>query len=78
VEWIAKKGHNKTAVTRTELLNYCVATFGTAVRKGWVDSFLSRHAADLFETKSSPQENQRLGVPRVFLEAAIDSIRTHV
>jgi hypothetical protein len=78
VEWIAKKAHNTTAVTRTELLNYCIAVFGTAVTRGWVDSFLSRHAAELFETKSSPQDNQRLEVPRVFPEAAIEGIRTHV
>jgi hypothetical protein len=25
VEWITKKTHNNTAVTRTDLLNYCVA-----------------------------------------------------
>jgi hypothetical protein len=78
VEWIAKKAHNNTAVTRTELLNSCIATFATAVTKGWVDSFLSRHAAELFETKSSPQENEKLEMPRVFLEAAIEGIRTHV
>jgi hypothetical protein len=57
VEWIAKKAHNNTAVTRTELQNYCIATFRTAVTRGWVDSFLSRRAAELFETKISPQEN---------------------
>jgi hypothetical protein len=78
VKWIAKGAHNNTAITRTELLNYCIATSGTAVTRGWVDSFLFRHGAELFETKSSPQENQRLEVPRVFLEAAIEGIRTHV
>jgi transposase len=45
VEWIAKKAHNNAAVTRTELLNYCIATYGTAVTRGLVDSFLSWHAA---------------------------------
>jgi hypothetical protein len=78
VKWIAKKAHNSTAVTRTELLNYCIAIFGTAVTKGWVDSFLSRSAAELFEAKSSPQENQRLEVPRIFFEAVIEGIQTHV
>jgi hypothetical protein len=78
VEWIAKKAHNNIAVTRTELLNHCIATFGTAVTRGWVDSFLSRHVAERFEKKSSPQENQRVEVPRVFLEVAIEGIRTHV
>jgi hypothetical protein len=78
VEWIAKKAYNNTAGTWTELRNYCIATFGTAITRGWVDSFLSRHAAELFEMKNFAQENQRLEVPRVFLEAAIEGIRTHV
>jgi hypothetical protein len=52
--------------------------FWNGGHKGWVGSFLSRHAAEFFETKSFPQENQRLEVPRVFLEAAIEGIRTHV
>jgi hypothetical protein len=37
---------------------------------------MSRYAAELFETKSFPQENQRLKMPRVSLEAAIEGIRT--
>jgi hypothetical protein len=78
VEWIAKNAHHNAVVTRTESLNYCIATFGTAVTRAWVDSFLFRHAAELFETKSSPQENQRLEVPRVVLEAAIEDIQTHI
>jgi hypothetical protein len=78
VEWTAKKAHNHTAVTRTELLNSCIETFAMAVTRGLVDSFLSRDAAELFEMKRSPQENQRLEVPRVFLEAVIEGIRSHV
>jgi hypothetical protein len=78
VEWVAEKAHDSTAITRTDLLHYCIATFGTAVTRGWADLFLSRHAAELFETKSSPQENQRFEVPRVFVEAAIEAVRTHV
>jgi hypothetical protein len=59
-------------------LNHCIATFGTAARRGLVDSFLSHHAAELFETNISPRENQRLEVSRVFLGAVIEGIRTHV
>jgi hypothetical protein len=39
---------------------------------------VSRYAAAFSETKSSFQENQRLEVPRVFPEAAIEGTRTHV
>jgi hypothetical protein len=43
-----------------------------------VNSFIIRHAHELFETKSIPEENPRLEVPRVFLEAAIDGFRDYV
>jgi hypothetical protein len=39
---------------------------------------LSRHPDEKFETKSSPQKNQRLEVPRTFLETGIEDIRTHI
>jgi hypothetical protein len=39
---------------------------------------MSWQAAELFEAKSAPQENQRLEMPRVFLETAIEGIRTHI
>jgi hypothetical protein len=51
---------------------------GIAITKGSVDSFLSWHADEIFETKSSPQENQRLEVLRAFLEAGIEDIKTHI
>jgi hypothetical protein len=43
-----------------------------------VDSFVKRHAGQGFETKSIPQENPRLEVSRVVLEAAIEGFREHV
>jgi hypothetical protein len=55
-----------------------VTNFGTAIARGLADSFVSRDAAEIPDTRSSPQENQRLEVPRVFLEAGIEGIRTHV
>jgi hypothetical protein len=61
-----------------ELLHYCVKRFGRHITRGWVDSFVTRHAAELCETKSVPQENPRLDVPRVFLEAEIEAFREHV
>jgi hypothetical protein len=57
VEWIIKKAHDHKPFNRTELLDYCIKNSGTAIRRGWVDLFLSQHADEIFETKSSPQEN---------------------
>jgi hypothetical protein len=78
VEWLAEKAANNTAVNRTELLNKCIERFGKSITRGWVYSFLIRHSDELFETKSVPQENPRLEVPRGFLEAAIQEFRDHV
>jgi hypothetical protein len=78
VEWLANKAANHRAVNRTELLHECTERSGKNIPRGWVDSFVIRHAHELFETKSIPQENPRLEVPRVFLEAAIDGFRDHV
>jgi hypothetical protein len=75
---VAKKAYDNKAVNRTELLNYSITNFRTAITRGSVDSFMSRCAAEFFERKGSSQENQRLDVPRVFLEAAIEGIATHV
>jgi hypothetical protein len=44
VEWLATKAANKTAVNRIELLNECIESFGKSITRGWVDSFLIRHA----------------------------------
>jgi hypothetical protein len=43
-----------------------------------VDSFVKRHAEHLFETESIPQENPRLEVPRIVLEAAIEGFREYI
>jgi hypothetical protein len=78
VGWIVTKAHNHKAVNQTGPLDYCIKNLGTAITRGWVDSFLSRHDNDIFETKSSPQENQRLEVPRAFLEAGIEDTKTQI
>jgi hypothetical protein len=78
IDWIANKAGNNTAVNKTELLHECNERFGKTITRGWVDSFIKRHPDQLFETKSIPQENPRLEVPRVFLEAAIEGFRDHV
>lgn len=78
LQWIEKKAQNNEAIGRTELLDYTNSVLGEAVTRGWVDSFIHRHTAGLFETKSLPQENPRLQVPRIFLERAIECLRGHV
>jgi hypothetical protein len=72
--WIKRKAEKSAAVTRTDLRNYCREVYKFQVSPGWVDSFISGHADELTEKKSSPQEETRLQVPRVFLEKTIRTI----
>jgi hypothetical protein len=69
--WIKRKAEKSAAVTRTDIRNYCREVCKFQVSRGWIDSFISRQADELTEKKSSPQEEARLQVPRVFLEETI-------
>jgi hypothetical protein len=61
-----------------ELLHECNKRFGKSITRGWVDSFLTRHAEQLFETKSVPQKSPRLEVLRLFLQAGFNAFRDHI
>jgi len=76
--WIQQKAENKKAVNRTELLHHCNERYEQSITRGWVDSFVTRHRDQLFETVSLPQENPRLEVPRRLLDSAVDCLKTHV
>jgi hypothetical protein len=78
IAWITQKAANNTAVNKTELLHQVTTRFGAHITRGWVDSFIEHHSEELYQTKSIPQENPRLEMPRVSLDAAIDSLRHHV
>jgi hypothetical protein len=62
-------------VTRTDIKNYCREVWKFEVSRGWVDSFISRHSAELAEKKSSPHEEPCLQVPRIFLEETIRNMQ---
>jgi hypothetical protein len=63
MDWITAKAVNNVAVNRTKLIQEGNERFGKGITRGWVGSFLTRHAEQLFETKSAPQENPRLENP---------------
>jgi hypothetical protein len=71
---ITGKAEKHAAVTRTDIENYCREVCKIEVRCGWVDSFISRHSAELMEKNSSPQEEPRLHVPRAFLDQTVRSM----
>jgi hypothetical protein len=72
--WITGKAEKNAAVTRTDIKNYCREVCKIEATRGWVDSFISRHSAELIEQISSPQEAPRLQVPQVFLDQTVRSI----
>ena len=78
LSWVKQKAEKGAAVTRTDIRHYCRDVCKVEVSRGWVDSFLFRHNDELTEKKSSPQEEARLQVPRVFLDETIRSMHEAV
>jgi hypothetical protein len=48
------------------------------ISRGLVNSFVLRHPDKTIKTKSVPQEQQRLQVPRMFLQRAVYDLNEHV
>jgi hypothetical protein len=63
VSWISETPQEHKEINRTESLNSCIAHFGSAITREWIDSFLFRHRDGLFETESVPQAGSRLLIP---------------
>jgi hypothetical protein len=78
LEWIQGQAEKCEPVTRTDLKHHCEVKYSRSISRGWVDSFILRHREDLFETKSTPQEEVRLEVPRAFLDETTRCLREHV
>jgi transposase len=66
--WITGKAEKNAAVTRTDIKNYWRKVCKIEVTREWVNSFISRHSAELIERTSSPQDEPRFQVSRVFLD----------
>jgi hypothetical protein len=48
------------------------------ITRGLVNSVVLRHPGTIIETKSVPQEQQRLQVPRLFLERTVHDLNEHI
>jgi hypothetical protein len=48
------------------------------ITRGWVNSFVRRHSDQIFKTKSTPQEQQSLQVPRTFPKKTVQNLKEHV
>jgi hypothetical protein len=78
LQWIEAQGEKCDPLTRTHLCHYGQANNSVTISRGWVDSFTLRHRDVLAETKSTPQEDTRLEVTRVFLNETIRCLREYV
>jgi hypothetical protein len=70
---ITEKADRNAAVTRADIRNYCREVCKIEITRGWVDSFISGHSAELIEKKGSPQDAPRLRVPEVFVDQTVRS-----
>jgi hypothetical protein len=78
LEWIQSQAEKYEPVTRAGLRHHCETKHSHFVSRRWVDYFILRHREDLLETKSTPQEDARLEMPRTFLNETICCLREHV
>jgi hypothetical protein len=66
--WVKAQTEKSGLVTRTDLRYYYQTKYSHPVTRGWADSFILRDGDVLAKTKSVPQEDTRLEVPRAFLD----------
>jgi hypothetical protein len=78
VAWISKYAVESRPITRRDLCEHVAAEYGVPTTRRWVNSFIGRHIGDLCFAKSSPQESQRLEIPRCFLEQTLACISQFV
>jgi transposase len=60
LDWIQHKAEQSTPVGKTEIKEYCITQVKVSITHGWVNSLVLRHSDEIFKTKSTPQEQQRL------------------
>jgi hypothetical protein len=65
-------------VTRKEIKDYCTSQFHVPIAGGWVNSFVLHYSDEIIQTTHSPQEEQRLQVPRLFLERTVQNLNEYI
>jgi hypothetical protein len=68
LDWTQQTAEQSTPIGKTEIKDYYTTQLKVLITRGCVNSFVRRHSDHIFETKSTPQEQQRLRVPRMLLE----------
>jgi hypothetical protein len=78
LQWIEHNAAKGTTVTVRDVREHLSSCSKSAAARGWVNSFLGRHADRLCKAKIGPQEAQLLEIPRCFLEETVRRIAQHV
>jgi hypothetical protein len=65
--WISQHAAKSTPITGRNLREHVTTKYDLPTTRGWVSSFIDRHIDGIYQMKSSPQETERLEVPRCFL-----------
>jgi transposase len=78
LDWIQQKAEKSTPVGKTEIKDYCITELKVRITRGWVNSFVLRHSDQIFKMKSTPQEQHRLQVARMFLERTVQDLKEHI
>jgi hypothetical protein len=73
-----KFAEEDTPVTKTEIMDYCTSKFKIRFTREWVNSFVIRHSEDVNQTKNAPREQQRVQIPRTFLEITIWDLHDYI
>jgi hypothetical protein len=78
LDGIQQTAEQSTPVEKTEINDYCTIQLKVPITRGWVNSLVLRHSDQIFKTKSTLQEQQRLRVLRMFLERTDQNLKEHV
>jgi hypothetical protein len=78
LDWIKRNAEGITPVTRKEIKDYCTSQFQVPITCGSVNSFLLRYPDEIIQAKSSARKEQRLQVPRMFLERTLQNFNEYV
>jgi hypothetical protein len=59
-DWIQQSTEQSTPVSKNEIKDDWTSQSKASLTRGWVNSFSLRHRDDIIQSKSLPQEQQRL------------------
>jgi hypothetical protein len=65
---IQQNAEKHTSISKKKIKDHCISQFKASTICNWVNSFILRDPDGIIQTKSVPEEQQRVQVPQVFLE----------